>query len=262
MKRVILLRFHKDVHVVQNRIDILKHFNPAIPIHGLFGGVENEFTLFKKSLKGLESLHFLSITERDIKWRFSDWNILKWFTEFGKNVDFDVLHTIEYDLLLLDKIEHIYPYKKEEKNIYVTSLIELEQIKPLWNWYQKPQEYPVEEEKEFEKLMKEKYHIKVLYGSMAPGSTFTREFLEGYEKLSLPLIAHDEVRVPAIAQILGIDIKDTNFVPDWFDEVGPEFRLFNCDNFEVPMDELMAAYKSGRRKAFHPVYEVLSLNEL
>lgn len=262
MKRIILLRFHKDLPVVQNRIDILKHFNPTMPIYGLFGGSADEFENFKNNLRGLDSIYFLDIPETDIKWRFSDWSILQWFKDIGKTISFDVVHTIEYDLLILDKLENVYPYADGEEHVYITSLIELEKIKPFWNWFQLPETFVVEEEKAFEQLLKEKYKLTNLYASLGPGTTLTRKFLEGYTKLDLPLIAHDEVRTPAIAQILNIPMKDTGFVPDWFDETGPEFRLFNCEDHEVPMEEFLASFRSGKRKAFHPIYDVLPLNVL
>lgn len=260
MKRIVLLRFHKNPSLVQNRINLINYFNPEIEIYGLFGGNKKELPDFEK-LTGFKHLFFLDIKDRDIKWRFSDYSILNWYTNYGKNIEFDIVHTIEYDLVILESLEKTFPYKENEKHIYITSLIELDLIKPEWNWYQNP-DFPVAECKAFEALMKEKYHLKKLYGSMAPGTTVTKEYLDGYSKLDLPLIAFDEMRFPAIAQILGIQMRDNGFVRDWFDEESLDFRLFNSDNHEVSLDELFKAYKSGYQRAFHPVYKEISLEKL
>lgn len=261
MQRIILLRFHKDIALTQNRIDLLKQFNPDTRIYGLFGGAQEDLDEFEKSLRGLEKVTFLHISDKDIKWRFSDYAILQWYQEVGKTIDFDIVHVIEYDLVLLESLEKLYPYKDNEHHIYLTSLLELDKMKPIWNWFQNPQ-FPVAECKEFERLMKEDYKIPTLYGSMAPGTTLTKKYLEGYSRLDLPLIAFDEMRLPAISQILGIEMRDTDFVKDWFDESDLDFRLFNTDNHEVDQTEMLQAYKSSYQKAFHPVYYPLDLTLL
>lgn len=261
MKRIILLRFHKDIDLVQNRIDLLKYFNPNIEIYGLFGGEKGEYDTFVKNLTNIENIYYLDIQERDIKWRFSDYGILQWYVNFGKMLDFDVVHTIEYDLVLLDTLERLYPYQTGNANIYITSLIELEKIKSEWNWFIHP-DFPVAESVRLERVFKEDYGIKKLYGSMAPGTTLTKAYLDGYAKLHLPLIGHDELRLPNIAQILGIEMQDTGFVKDWFAEEGLDFRLFNCDNHPVDKKELMEAYIANYQKAFHPVYFPIEISEL
>lgn len=262
MKRIVLLRFHKDIELVQNRIELLHHYNPDIKVYGLFGGSKEDFPIFRDKLEGLKHVHFLDITEYDIKWRFSDYSILKWYLEYGKSLDFDILHTAEYDLVFLDSLENIYPYKEGEKHVYITNLVKTKDIMHESNWFVNP-EFPTAECLEFVKLLEEKYHIPLenQWNSKAPGTTLTREFLEGYEKLAieLPLIGYDEIRTPAIAQILGIKMHDSGFVKDWFDETSIDFRLFNTDNHPVDLEEIWDAVKNNYKKAFHPVYEKISL---
>lgn len=261
MKRVILLRFHKGVDIVQNRIDLIRHFNPDIPIYGLFGGESKEFRKFESQLSGLEAVTLLNIKDRETKWRFSDLCILQWYEDFGKDLDFDVVHTIEYDLVILDKLESVYQYDRGEKHIYITNLTDLDRVIPESNWFQNPN-FPVEECKEFVDYVKKEYGIKKLYNSKAPGATLTKKYLEGYLKLNLPMTGFDEIRLPAVAQILGIGMKDTGFVKDWFDETSLDFQLFNTDNVEVKKDDLLKAYKNGYKKAFHPVYEKIMIDEI
>jgi len=245
--------------MVQNRIDLLKHFNPDMEIHGMFGGKKEEFETYKKELMGLDSIYYLDIAEYDTKWRFSDYCILTWYKDFGHTLSFDVVHTIEYDLVILDSLEIIYPYAPGEKHIYLTGLAVLDEVKNTWDWFTDPVECPVDEENAFVKLMKSKYGLQNLYACLAPGATLTREYLEGYAKLNLPLIAHDEVRYPAIAQILNIPMKDTNFDPTTWEKDDP---LFNCNISEVTVDDALKAYKAGKRKVFHAVYGLLNVSEL
>lgn len=256
MKRIVLLRFHKNFELVQNRIDLLRHYNPGIMIYCLYGGSKEEFPHFRDDLKGIEDVHYLDIDTYDIKWRFSDYSILQWYLHVGKKLDFDILHTVEYDLVFLDSLENIYPYKEGEKHVYITNLVKTKDIMHESNWFVNP-EFPTAECFTFLKLLEEKFHIPLedQWNSKAPGLTVTREFLDGYEKLlpELPLIGYDEIRSPAIAQILGIEMRDTGFVKDWFDETSQEFRLFNTDNVAVDLEEMCEATKTSGRRAFHPV---------
>jgi hypothetical protein len=261
MKRIVLLRFHKNIKIVQNRIDLLHHYSPGISIYGLFGGLREDFPQFRDTLTGIEHVHYLDIDTYDIKWRFSDYSILTWFMEYGKTLDFDILHTAEYDLVFLDSLENIYPYKPGEKHVYITNLVKTKDIMHESNWFVNP-EFPVAECLALSKLLEEKYHIPLdeQLNSKAPGLTVTREFLVGYEKLvsELPLIGYDEMRTPAIARILSIEMRDTGFVKDWFDETSLDFRLFNTDNVAVDQKDMWDAVKNSGRRAFHPVYGVVS----
>lgn len=261
MKRIVLLRFHKNKELVQNRINIIKYFNPDIHIYGLYGGPIEEVETFKSYLKGLENLFVLNSLNAKQAWRFSDYGILKWYESVGRNIEFDLVYTIEYDLVILDKLTNVYKYNEGEKHVYITNLLELDKVIPESNWFQNP-EFPVKECYEFVDLMKSKYKLNNLYNSKAPGATLTREYLEGYSKLNIPLIGFDEIRLPAIAQILGIEIKDTGFVNDWFDEESIDFQLFNTDNVLVSKALLLKAYFSGYKAAFHPCYEFIETSEL
>jgi hypothetical protein len=51
MKRIILFRYHANPLVCVDRLELLKKNNPDIPIYGIYGGIEEEFQLFKVKLK-------------------------------------------------------------------------------------------------------------------------------------------------------------------------------------------------------------------
>lgn len=255
MNRAVLLRFHKDPQLVQNRIELLRYFNPNLPIYGLYGGIPEEFESFANQLTGLDHIATLDITDPNIKWRFSDFSILSWFEQHGKFLPFDVLHISEYDLVMLESMEKIYPYFPDQQPpVYLTGLKPLAEVKVRSNWFTN-QDFPVAECLELEQLFKNKYGLKNLLGSKSPGSTLTKEFLMGYAQLDLPLIGFDEMRQPAIAQILGIEIKDTGFCREFWDEPdNPDFHLFNTDNVEIKLETMITAYQTGQQLAFHPVY--------
>ncbi|MBD3280457.1 hypothetical protein GF389_02950 [Candidatus Dojkabacteria bacterium] len=256
-----LLRFHKNLQLVQNRIDVIKYFNPGISIYGLFGGNKDEYPIFRKKLKQVEHILFWDESDTDVKWRFSDLSILFWYENYGKSLNFDILHTIEYDLVLLDSFQNLYEYNPQDKHIYVTALVELEKIKPISNWFNNP-EFPTKQCREIVRIFKEKYGLEKLYSCMAPGTTITREFLDNYRKIELPTIGFDEIRIPNIAQALNIPVESPGFVRDWFDRITIDFRLFNTNNHVVNIDDLYKYYKLGYQKAFHHVYDEIDIERL
>ncbi len=52
-KAIILFRFHKDIEVAKERIKIIKHFNPNLPVHVLFGGKKEDYVLVQKEFDGI-----------------------------------------------------------------------------------------------------------------------------------------------------------------------------------------------------------------
>jgi hypothetical protein len=232
-----------------------------MPIYGVYGGEKKDYKKFKSALRGLTDIIFWDEPDTDIKWRFSDESIMYWYRNLGKNLKFDILHTVEYDLVLLGSMEELYKYSDGDRHIYITALVELDKIIHRSNWFNNP-EFPVTECKRLVKIFNEKYGLKKLYSCMAPGTTLTREYLEGYDTVDIPLIGFDEIRLPNIAQILEIPIKTSDFVRDWFDRTTINFRLFNTNNHIVDIKELYQTYSTGYQKAFHHVHGFVDFNKI
>lgn len=258
MKRIILLRFHKDLEIVQNRIDILHHFNSELQIYGLFGGNKDELTQYRKNLHGLEHIHFLNITDREIKWKFSDVSILRWYQEFGRNLDFDILYTIEYDLVILSKLTELVPVSGSQ--IALTGLINLSDIREKWDWLTDTPHK--EESQEFMTFMRNNYSINSFFACLAPGAVLNKSFLDAYAQATVPLIGHDELRLPQLAQAFDQKLVDTGFYDNW-NSANPETeQYFNCNNNEVLPEVVYRAYRQGIRKVFHPVYKPIDLAKI
>lgn len=258
MKRIILLRFHKDIEIVQNRIDLLKKFNPVIPIHGLFGGQESEFAHFNIKLQGLESLTQLVNQDSESLWKRSDESIREWYVKTGAKIDFEVVYTIEYDLIYLDHIENLVELLPN--SIALTGVIKLADIVENWDWLT---ESPYKEESlEFLDWVKNKFGLEKFRACLGPGAVLTKEFLKKYSEVVVPPISHDELRFPQLAEVFGINVVDTGFYDNW-NNVHPETELsFNCNKVEVSMEKLIEEYKGGKRKVFHPIYGVVPLERL
>lgn len=257
MKRVILFRFHKSISICKNRLELLKKFNPAIQIFGLYGGREGDYRKFCKALKPyLKDNYCIKNKSNDWKWENGDLAVMLWYKKIGQYLNFDMLHIIEWDLLLLDSLDKIY--RQIPKNgIGLTALTLLKNVEDKWDWTsKKPQK------NEWDRLLnfvKVNFSYKQEpYASFGPGTCLPKKFLEKYANTQIPELCHDELRLPLFGQIFGFRLYNTGFYKEWFNKEEQEF--FNCEPKPISISIVLRELKkaSGRR-VFHPYRKVLKI---
>lgn len=252
MKQIVLFRFHRSADVCLNRIHLLNKYNPGIEIYGLYGGEKNA-SFYKNKLKDhLE--HFYSVNKPEgWNWKNSDLAVRMWFKEYGKTVEFDTLHLIEWDMLLLDSLGSIYK-QVPQGGIALTGLRPLREVDDKWDWLL--EEPSKGEWKRLLELARSKFgYNDIPYASMGPGPSFPRSFLEKYSEIEVPELAHDELRLPLFAQILGFKMFDTGFYKKWFNN--EEKKFFNCKGREIKPEIIREELKKPNgRRVFHPYRKV------
>lgn len=254
MRRIALFRFHENQAVCRSRLELLRRHNPGTPVYGLYGGDEALFPRVARSIgQELTHLYCLSGKTAGWKWLNGDLAVREWHRAVGKELEFDMLHVVEWDLLLLDSLERLYG-GVPRGGVGVTALVPLRQIAERWGWTQEPRWVA-----QWEKLLS---YSRVRYGyeaephaSLGPGLSLPKEFLDLYADCDVPQLCHDEVRLPLFAQSLGFELYDTGFYRGWFD--AQEESYFNCTNKEIEPGVIRAelADPAGRR-AFHPFRQV------
>ncbi len=250
MKRIILFRYHKKPYVCRDRLWQLKNFNPGIKIFGLYGGDESEFTKYKKYLNHyLEHNYCIKDKSNFWKWKNSDLGIRLWHKDIGKNLDFDMLHVIEWDLLLFDSLNGLY--KKIPRNsIGLTGLNPLENIKIKWTWaFEEP--YKTQWEKLLKYAEDSFEYNEQSYASLGPGPCLPKDFLDKFISVHVPELSNDETRLPLFGQLLGFKLLETGFYPRWSD---PKImKFFNCHGREIPLGRIKNELKrKNGRRSFHP----------
>jgi hypothetical protein len=256
MKRIVLFRFHQDQAVCRNRLELLRRHNPGTAIYGIYGGNEAFFPKVEESL-GPEFSHLYCLRgkTRTWNWLHGDLAVREWHQMIGRELDFDMLHLIEWDLVLLDSLAKLYS-GVPKGSVGITGLIPLRLIKESWGWTQQSTWIS-----QWERLLAhsgEKYRYQAEpYASLGPGPCLSKEFLDLYADHEVPALCHDEVRLPLFAQNFGISLYDTNFYQGWFDAQDEIF--FNCTNREIGLETIRKELGNpvGRR-AFHPFRQVLS----
>lgn len=260
MKRIILFRYHHQFERNKELLRFYKYLNPEIKIFGLYGGTEEDFAQASQILDGiLENNYILQLSDPDWKWKNSDMGFQAWYNDFGHTIDFDMLHIIEWDLLLFEPIDKLFAHVPQG-NLALTGLIKLEKIKNKWYWTRNERK-----KKEWEQLL-EYFKTKHQYNHqpmamIGPATTLPRAFLDKVRGIQIPDLSNDEVRIPMLAQVFGFEMHDTGFFRKWFSK--KEFRYFNANSFVIEMKYIKKELeKKYGRRAFHPCNQDFTSEDL
>jgi hypothetical protein len=227
----------------------LRTLNPDVPIYGLFGGRRRVPGPALRKVVGFDGLHRSSEPAR-WNWQHSDLVVAAWFREVGHRLPFDVLHVVEWDLLLLAPLESLYA-SVPEGAVGLTALTPISELEQEWTWLRREAN-----RREWEALLarasSEWAYDGTPYGCLGGGSCFPRSFVETYAAIDPPVLCNDELRLPLFAQILGFPLADTRLRGPWRGE--REHPLFHFRAADVPLGAIQAELaKPDGWRAFHPV---------
>ena len=235
--------------VCRSRIALLRELNPGIPLYGLFGGDRRAVRILGKQLLDLDGLYSSRESSR-WNWQHGDLALAQWYRDVGSRISFDVVHLIEWDLLLLEPLESLYA-SVPQGAVGLTALTPISELEEGWTWLRRE-----ENRRQWEALLAraraEWGYDGIPYGCVGPGPCFPRSFLEAYAAIEPPTLCNDELRLPLFAQILGFPLADTRLRGPWRGEREDPFFHFRDHEIEVDAIEAELAKPDGWR-AFHPV---------
>ena len=259
MKRIILFRFHRYPFICNNRLRLLQKFNPNIRIFGLYGGAEKNYQRFKEKLNPcVKDLYCIRGKTERWKRLNADLAVRLWYKDIGKTVDFDMLHLIEWDLMLFDSLDKIYSEIPQEA-IGLTALTLLKNVEKDW-WISKE---PYQSQwRQLLDFVRENFNYNQQpYACQGPGPCIPKGFLERYSEAEIPELCNDELRLPLFSQVFGFRLYDTGLCKKWFDK--EEAKFFNCAKIEIKLSVINRQVNnpSGRR-AFHPFSKLIIFNPM
>lgn len=250
MERVVAFIFHKDWDVCGNHLALLRAFDPSIRVYGLFGGEESDAAAAWDALASkLEAMYVIRNPDARWKWQNTDLSVRAWYQDFGCKINFDVLHVLQWDILLFASLCDLY------RNVPInalglTGITLVGKIASRWHWaLVEPHRSELAELQEFAKA---RYGYEAqLEACLGAGYCLPRAFLEMYAGHDIPEIGHDEIRLPLFARVWGFSLVDTGFYPRWFDQ--EEEKFFNADSCEIQDSVIFRELSlSGGRRVFHP----------
>jgi len=255
MQRIIIFRFHKFPLICANRLKLLKKLNSEIRIFGIYGGEDKDLPKFRRYLdKYLENIFVIKNKSSLWKWKNFDLALRDWFKQIGKNIDFDMAHIIEWDLILCKSLEEIYS-EIDKNELGLTALIDLKLVENKWSWTSK--EPSKSEWLKLLNFVEKKYgYSNKPNGSLGPGPCLPKKFIEEYSNVEVPELCNDELRIPLFAQVFNFKCKDTKFYKKWFDD--EEKKYFNCVGRNIDIQTIRKERKNNGRQVFHPFRKIFN----
>jgi hypothetical protein len=259
LKRIGLFRYHNNLDGCTNRLELFKKLNPSIPVYGLYGGKEEDFPEFSGALRPYFEDNYCIQDKPDIwKWKNGDLAFREWYINLGQSIDFDVVHILEWDLIMFEPLDVLYQHVPGN-GLGISGLLPLRDIEDRWFWTRN-----ADQKNEWKELLE---HVAAKHGyndiplaSVAPGLTMPKKFLKEYAKEEIPDLVHDELRIPLFAQAFGFEIHDTGFFKKWFSK--KEWKYFNCNDFPILEKRIKKQLRGKKgRRVFHPFREIINNEE-
>ena len=257
MDLAILFWFYKESEICENRLKLLKKYNPNLKIYGFYGGEISEADKYKNKLcKYLDDFYiFTANTDEDWKWINGDLMILDWYEKRGQNLKWDSIIVVQWDMLVFDSlIDQFSGMKKDE--IFISAVREIDDlIESKWDWVKigskERQNYL-----NFLNYVKKKYEYKDKpLGSLFILEILPRTYLEKYLMVEDKEVGMLEYKTPIYAQIFGIPFYQKDIGIIWY--ATEKQTPLNAIPKEIPEDYIkkQLAENSGWR-IFHPYYKI------
>jgi hypothetical protein len=255
--RLVVFRFDHDPLVCRSRVRLLRRLNPGVPIVGLYGGEAGlrriAHRLGSRPILTLDSF-FASPRAGRWNWQHGDLALAAWYRAVGRLLPFDVVHLVEWDMLLLAPLDELYRHVPPDA-VGLTAHTRLADVADNWEWMQRPGRR-AGSERLLEHARREWQFAAEPHACIAGGPSIPRAFLAQYAELDVADVGHDELRLPLFAEILGFPVVDTGLRRSW--EAAEEDRFFNATGQEIAEATILSELdRPDGRRAFHPVRRIL-----
>jgi len=259
-KFIIIYRYHKDFELVLERVNLIKYIDPDISVYGIYGGASEKFTEANKKLKSVfEDNYLIKVEDGNWKWLHADITYQMWYNDVGKAIDFDYVAVLEWDLLLMETIQNLFPSPQND-TLLMSGIIPMEKVSKFWFWSRPENQKKYQT---FKDKVEKHYKVEIKdYAMLGPGLFMPRAFLDclGESKLFEAEVT-DELKMPVWAQVFGFKFESNHFYRNWFSFF--EQHFFNANIVDIRHSTVLKQLdKRNGRRAFHPYREKTKAVEL
>ncbi len=136
MNLAILFWFYKEPEVCENRLRLLKKTNPGLKIFGLYGGEQKQAKEYEDRLGKYLNDFYAYSGEKSAEWKWinGDLLILDWYEKRGKNLVWDSVVIVQWDMLVFDSFLNLFK-GIQRGQIFLSGLRPLDKkIEENWDW--------------------------------------------------------------------------------------------------------------------------------
>ena len=212
MTGIVLFRYDRDFPVCEQALRLLRLFNPGMGVHGLYGGLQPDdlpATLTRLldtnwTIPGDDSYH---------KWKDGDLCVRDWYRAEGRNLAFDHIYLIEWDMLCLKPLSELYG--PLEPDVNYGTFFTLHAYRDVRDWFFLDQ-HRHEVAWMIDRLAQGGMPVALetlSFGKMV-GVVFCRAFLDKFGASPVPSYSNDEVRFSVYSAAFGFPLRDNGIAID------------------------------------------------
>jgi SAM-dependent methyltransferase len=261
----ILFWFYSEPEVCAERIALLRGQNPGAPLYGLYGGpAVGAATVVAHLGPLLDDLYvYPGDRSSEWKWRHGDRLIADWHAKRGRQLPWDVVAVVQWDLLLAAPVREVFGELRAGEAVF-SGLRPLAEVDPWWGWagVRDPAKRP--ERDAFESWLRDAGLKAELWCCLFIAVALPRPFLDRYAA-EAPEAGFLEYKTPTLAAAWGFKVRAAAALTPWWAadpatrEADEATRALNAMGQAVsPALVATELARAGGRRAFHPVREPLA----
>jgi hypothetical protein len=270
MRLAALFWFYADFDVCENRLRLLRLFNPGLPIYGLYGGSAEDVEEARRRLGPLlDDFYAYGGTEPAAwKWRHGDRVIAAWARERGRLLTWDTVVVVQWDLLVLRPLTALFARLQPGQALFSGDRPAAE-VRGWWGWLKGEDPEKRVEAEGFERWLRDACGYEDdLWCCLFILAALPREYLERYAALEQPEHGFLEYKMPTLARVWSTPVlRDPNFDPWWAADPSTRAapraeRVLNAVGQDVSTSTVLEQLaRADGRRLFHPYREVFPLDE-
>jgi hypothetical protein len=225
-KLAVLFWFYKEPDICDNRLKLLRKYNPDIPIYGLYGGDPQEAGKYRQLLERYLDDFYVFGQKRDSKWKWlhGDLMITDWYSGRGHQLSWDTIVVVQWDTLVYGPIGKVFSMLQRDQ-VLLSGLRAIDEVERQWSWTSP--DYP-KRRAEYLRFLR---HVqeRFAFDSRPLCCLFvvvclSKSFLERYSRVQQPELGFLEYRVPIYAQVFGTPFCTDHPFEPWWDDIDPYRR--------------------------------------
>ncbi len=267
MKLAILFWFYKEPGICENHLAMLRKYNPDTPIYGLYGGEPKEADTYSEILSSyLDDFYiFNQNKDSDWKWHLGDLLITDWYRERGKNLSWDTIIIVQWDMLVFGSVDNLFAMLKKDQ-ILLSGLRPIQEIEDNWSWTSSSITPELREKYlNFLEYVKERYdYNQEALCCLFIVVCFPRGFLEKYSTVEQPELGFLEYSVPIYAQIFKTPFCIEHPFNAWWpgDPTTRSAKTLNAKRHDVTIVTILRHLLNQEGvRVFHPYRKIFPLRK-
>jgi hypothetical protein len=251
----ILFWFYKEPEICINRLQLIKKHNPDIKIYGLYGGEQELAKDYENKLSSyLDDFYCSPIESSGYKWIHGDLIILEWFNARGRNLEWDSIAVVQWDMLVFDSLEKQFAGIKKDE-IFISGVRPYDRkLERKWYWVQeggKRKDYL-----EFKEYIKTNYDFTDnIICSLFIFEIFPKKFFEFYNTVKEKEVGMLEYKIPTYAKIFNFTFYNKDLGVEWFSKF-PR-KALNAKPREIQINFIRKQLKKvDGWRIFHPYFKI------